>query len=337
MAIVGAGWAGRRQAEAVAELGTRIEIACLVDTDPGQLRTTAADLGVDRIEERFDRVLADSTVDAVSICTPHRSHATLAIAAAKAGKHVLVEKPMAWTVAEATAMLEAADAAGVRLMVAENQVYEPATRRLAEIVASGEGIGHLAFAAVVDGYRARDPHYDGRRDWLTRPEAGGTGTWMLQGIHTMARTRYIFGDIESIYVREHRTPSFLRPDIEATMSALLVLEAGPSVWLVQTPEVDLPSRTTVELFGDEGMVRADLSGYEVGAGRNTAPHRIEFGLDAVSSYALELQAFADDIWGHRPAPTSGRSERRTLAVIEAGSESTRTGQPVTIGDRYPDI
>lgn len=337
MAIVGAGWAGRRQAEAIAELGARIELACLVDSDPAHLRTTAAELGVDRVEDRFDRVLDDPSVDAVSICTPHRSHAALAIAAAQAGKHVLVEKPMAWTVAEAGEMLEAADAADVRLMVAENQVYEPATRRLAEIVAGGDGIGHLAFAAVIDGYRAPDPHYEGRRDWLTRPEAGGTGTWMLQGIHTIARTRAIFGDIASIYVREHRTPSFLRSDIEATVSGLIVLHTGQTVWLVQTPEVDLPSRTTVHLFGDEGIVIADVLGYELRSGRNSAPQRVEFAANGLSSYALELQAFADDIAGHRPAPTSGRSERRTLAIVEAGSESARTGQPVTIADRYPDL
>jgi predicted dehydrogenase len=337
LAIVGAGWAGRRQVEAAAELAGGVEIVCLVDTDAEHLRATAAELGIERAEEQYDRVLTDPEVDAVSICTPHASHAPMAIAAAQAGKHVLVEKPMACTVAEATTMVEACDAAGIRLVVAENQVYEPATRRLAEIVATGEGIGHLAFAAVIDGYRARDPSYAGRREWLTRPEAGGTGTWMLQGIHTIARTRHIFGEVASVYAREHRTPAFLRPDLEATMSTLLVLERGPSVWLVQTPEVDLPSRTSVQLFGDEGIVVADDKGYEIGAGRSSSARRVAFPTDPISSYAMELQAFAGEVAGRAPAPTTGRTERRSLAIAEAGAESARTGRPVAIVERYPDL
>ena len=337
LAIVGAGWAGRRQAEAIIELASSLELVCLVDEDADHLRATAKELAVDRTETDLGVVLRDPTIDAVSICTPHRLHAPMAIAAARAGKHVLVEKPMASTVEEATTMVEAAESAGVRLVVAENMVYEPSTRRLAEIVAGGEDIGHLAFAAVVDGYRARDPRYEGRRDWLTRPEAGGTGTWMLQGIHTIARIRHIFGEIASVYVHEHRTPTFLRSDLEATMSALLVLESGPSVWLVQTPEVELPTRTIIQLYGDEGIVVADSTGYEVRAGRRSPPERKDFPGDPLSSYALELQAFAHEVSGHGVAPTSGRSERRSLAVAEAGLSSARTAVPVVIAERYPRI
>jgi predicted dehydrogenase len=234
-------------------------------------------------------------------------------------------------------MVDAAESAGVRLVVAENQVYETSTRRLAEIVAGRLDIGHLAFAAVIDGYRARDPRYDGRRDWLTRPEAGGTGTWILQGIHTIARIRHIFGEVASIYVREHRTPTFLRPDLEATMSALLILESGPSVWFVQTPEVELPSRMIVHLYGDEGVVVADATGYEARIGPRSPEDRVQFPEEPLSSYALELRAFVDEVEGHGVAPTSARSERRSLAVVEAGLESARTGMPVSLGHRYPGL
>lgn len=337
LAIVGAGWAGHRQGQAIRELEGVIELVSLVDRDATHLATVADALGVERTATDFEGVLGDPEIDAVSICTPHRLHAPMAIAAARAGKHVLVEKPMATTVDEAGAMIDAAESAGVRLVVAENQVYEPSTRRLAEIVAAHRDIGHLAFAAVIDGYRARDPKYEGRRDWLTRPEAGGTGTWILQGIHTIARIRFIFGEVASIFVREHRTPTFLRPDLEATMSALLILESGPGVWFVQTPEVELSSRMIVQLYGDEGVVLADATGYETRFGPRSPVRRLEFPGERLSSYALELRAFLDEIAGHGVAPTSGRSERRSLAVVEAGLESARTGMPVPLGDRYPGL
>jgi UDP-N-acetylglucosamine 3-dehydrogenase len=337
LAVVGAGWAGRRQGQAIAELGGAIELVCLVDNDAEHLRSVAAEQGIERTTTDVESVLGDPEIDAVSICTPHRLHAPMSIAAARAGKHVLVEKPMASTVAEATAMIEAADSQEVRLVVAENQVYEPSTRRLAELVSAGEGIGNLAFAAVVDGYRAPDPRYDGRRDWLTRPEAGGTGTWMLQGIHTVARTRHIFGEIASVYVREHRTPTFLRPDLEATMSGLLVLQSGVSVWLVQTPEVALQARMIVQLYGDEGVVLADANGYEMRSSGQSQPARVEYPVDSLSSFALELRAFANEVATDAVAPTSGRSERRSLAVVEAGLESARTGLPVSVAERYPGL
>jgi len=337
LAVVGAGWAGHRQAQAAAELDSAIEVTCLVDNDADQARIVAAELGIGRTTTDLNAVLADPDIDAVSICTPHRLHGPMTIAAARAGKHVLVEKPMACTVAEASAMIDAADEARVRLVVAENQVYEPSTRGLAELVRSGGGIGRLAFAAVVDGYRAPDPSYEGRRAWLTQPDAGGTGTWMLQGIHTVARMRYVLGEVASVYVREHRTPSFRRPDLEATMSGLLVLDNGLTVWLVQTPEVALPARQAVQLYGDEGVVFSDANGYEQRAGAGAASQRFEYPAQELSSYALELQAFADEIATGRPAPTAARSERRSLAVIEAGVESARRGAPVSLAERYPGI
>jgi predicted dehydrogenase len=284
-------------------------------------------------------VLGDPDIDAVSICTPHRLHASMAIAAARAGKHVLVEKPMATNVSDATAMLDAAETAGVHLFVAENQVYEPMPQLLAKFVRTGEHIGEVTFAALVAGYRAPDPRYPGRREWLTRPELGGTGTWMLQGIHTVAQLRYVLGEVATVYIRDHRTLSFSRPDLEATMSGVVELESGVVVWLVQTTETALPSRLRgFQIHGDRGSVIAHYEGYEIhrpdlDGGRASCAYPAQ----PLSSYALELRAFADQVRGRGVGPTTGDSERRTLAVIEAGLESARTGAPIALRSRYPEL
>ncbi|MFH1084501.1 MAG: Gfo/Idh/MocA family oxidoreductase, partial [Chloroflexota bacterium] len=101
LAIVGVGWAGHRQALAVGELGRKVSLAALMDSDPAHLAVMARELGVARTFSDYRAALADPDIDAVSICTPHPLHAPMAIAAAQAGKHVLVEKPMATTVDEA--------------------------------------------------------------------------------------------------------------------------------------------------------------------------------------------------------------------------------------------
>ncbi len=339
MAIVGVGWAGTRQATAARELDGVVEVVMLGDSDPGHLRRIGDELGIARTTTELEDILGDPEIDAVSICTPHALHALQAIAAARAGKHVLVEKPMALTVEDATQMLEAADAAGVQLYVAENQVYESWATRLREIVRSGEYLGELVFATVLSGYRAPDPRYPGRREWLTLPEMGGTGTWMLQGIHAVAQLRYVLGEVETVFIGEHRTSSFGRSDLEATMAGTLVLDSGVAVSFVQTTEVHLGQRLAgYRLYGDEGTVVGHREAYEIyrqDLRDDGRPVVFSYPPQELSSYALELAAFADQVAGRAAGPTSGESERRSLAVLVAGLESARSGKPVALHERFP--
>lgn len=339
MAVVGAGWAGRRQAEAAHELGGEIDIVALMDSDRDHVVKTATELGIERTSTDFDAILADTEIGAVSICTPHLLHESMTLAALSAGKHVLVEKPMASSVAEATRMVEAAKAAGRVLYVAENEVHTQRMVELRRIVSTREHIGELAFAACIAGYRQPSPAYPGRRAWLTDPAAGGTGTWMLQGIHTVAQLRFVLGEVASVYVLDHRTSSFERPDLEATMSGIVELESGVVVWLVQTTETHLtPLLTGFRLYGDEGAVIGDDEAYHVYRGdlrEGRHPTTLRYPAQDLSSYALELRAFADAVAGHGAGPTTGASECRSLAIIEAGLESARSRQPVDLKLRYP--
>ncbi len=120
IAIVGVGWAGARHVEAVREPGRPIEVAALVDSDARHLEETAVRFGIGQTYASLEPTLMDEGIDAIDIATPHSLHLEMAVAAAKAGKHVLVEKPMALNVPDATAMISAADANGVKLFVAEN-------------------------------------------------------------------------------------------------------------------------------------------------------------------------------------------------------------------------
>jgi predicted dehydrogenase len=238
-------------------------------------------------------------------------------------------------------MVDTATAAGVTLYVAEQHPYEARFGELRRIVRSGDHIGELAFAACVAGYRAPSPSYEGRRAWLTDPSAGGTGTWMLQGVHTVAALRYVLGEVVSVYLLDHRTGSFERPDLEATMSGVVELESGVVVWLVQTTETALkPKLTGFRLYGDAGVVigRDEVLDVYVGDPRHgEQPTVLAYPEQALSAHALDLQAFGDTVAGRAVGPTTGRSERRTLAVIEAGCESARTRLPVDLRERYPEI
>jgi predicted dehydrogenase len=337
------GWAGSRQVEAARELGRGVEIVAIVDPDQEFLAERSMTLGVSRTYTTLEEALLDPSVEAVSICTPHGLHADQAIVACDAGRHVLVEKPMAMTVSDAHRMVQAAEQANVVMYVAESECYMPFALTMRAIVESREPIGEVTFGGLLSGYREIDPRYPGRREWLTLPELGGTGTWYLQGIHAIAALRFVLGEVASVNVREHRTGTFTRPDLEATMSAFLEMESGISAWFTQTTETNIPTRLRgFQLYGERGVVVGGRhGGYDLYLTEDDQDaalvHQPYPGEDGLSEYALELDAFADTVRGRAVGPTTGRAELWSMAVLEAGLESARARRPIILRDHFPEL
>ena len=209
-------------------------------------------------------------------------------------------------------------------------------RFLRQVIQSKEPIGQLTSASVQAGFRAPDFGYPGRRAWLTKPDEGGTGTWMLHGIHTVAQMRYIFGEFAIIYMQEHKTDSFVRTDLEGTMSGLLTLQCGPTVALLQTSESKLYGDLSgYTLHGEKGSIRATAAGYTLfNAETGNEGDQQPYPASPLSEYALEMAAFADTVTGVTVGPTTGISERRSLALVQAGYESATSGQPVHLSERF---
>ena len=340
MAVVGIGWVGSRHVLGARELGRKVEVTCLVDRDPDHLKARAEEFGIERTCTDLDDALDDPEVDAVSLCTPHADHAPQAVAAAGAGKHVLVEKPMALTVEEATRMIEAAESAGVRLYVAESICYSPMARFLRQEAATGRRIGEVVSASVSAGFRARPAYaYAGRREWLSDPRRGGTGTWMLHGIHTMAMLRYVLGEVASVYMREHHARGFRRDDVEGTMTGLLHMEAGFQTTVLQSCEVRFPDPPGGWLIcGDRGILQATRESCAAWCEADGDRRQdLDYPRDSLSPFAREIEAFADYVLGGTEGPTSGRSERRSLAIVQAGYESARGGAVIDLRERFGEL
>ena len=125
------------------------------------------------------------------------------------------------------------------------------------------------------------------------------------------------------------------------MSGIVGLDSGVVVWLVQTTETHLkPKLTGFRLYGDAGVVIAndeEMEVYEGDPRDGDQPDVQAYPEAALSPYALELAAFADSVADRSVGPTTGESERRTLAVIEAGFESAKTRKPVDLRERYSEI
>src|SRR3954451_21679718 len=191
IAIIGCGWAGRHHARAFAAQGATVcwavdhaleRAEAVAHAYPGALTTND-----------YNVALADARVDAVAICLPHDLHAPTAIAAAQAGKHVLVEKPLAATLEEADQMIAAAAAAQRYLMVAENVRFDPLYHRVAEMLRAGL-IGSPALAKVTrQAYLVQS--FLTERPWFLDVKAAAGGIMMSGGIHDVEMLHMVVGEI----------------------------------------------------------------------------------------------------------------------------------------------
>ena len=204
-----------RQAPRFFDLPADVELRTLCGRDQAEVRRAAQKLGWNRVETQWQRVANDSEIDIVDICTPNDSHCEIALAAAKAGKAILCEKPLARTVAEAERMASAVKRSGVTNMVCHNYRRIPAIALAKEIIERGE-IGDRIFHC-----RARYA-----QDWIVDPkfplvwrlQAGSAGSGALGDIfsHIVDLSRYLVGELAEIcatmetFVRQRREPGTRR-------------------------------------------------------------------------------------------------------------------------------
>ena len=335
--VVGAGWAGERHVRAIRALeseGAGARVAALVDVDPGHLAEKARAWGLERTHPGLPSALdAHPDAGAVVLATPHHLHRNGTELAARAGRHVLVEKPMALTLADADAMIEACEEAGTTLMVAESVRYQRANIAAREAVRSGK-IGQVLSGQVNFIGRGRQTYgYPGRRAWLADPRVCGGGIWMLNGVHVMSAARMLLGEVARIDAREVRSDAF-ESDLEATVVALLTFDSGAVITMTVSAELRGYGRFgDLVLFGSEGTLEVERrTGGEVRIHTEGEPEVVECAEDersgAPGHFVRQMEEFLASIAQGREPFTSGPCERATLAAILAGYESMRTGRPV---------
>jgi predicted dehydrogenase len=193
IALLGTGWIMDFHARAALE-HPGAELVAAANWREPSLRRLAERYGIARTTTDWRALAANPAVDAVVIGTPNALHAAQAIAFLEAGKHVLVEKPMAPTVAEADAMVAAARGAGAFLMVAHCWRFHPDVRALRARVEAGE----LGEIVKTRGYGAHAGW--GPAGWFTDPELAGGGALVDMGVHAIDTTRYLLGDPEPVRV-----------------------------------------------------------------------------------------------------------------------------------------
>jgi UDP-N-acetylglucosamine 3-dehydrogenase len=325
--IIGCGWAGAQHARALAELGRRLTLHAVADVNDEHARALAGPYGATHVFTDYHALLEVAELAAVSICLPHDLHAPVALDALAAGKHVLIEKPLATALDDADAIIAAADRTGLVAMVAENVRFDAAYRRAAEIIRSGM-LGDLFLIRVAREHNMRD--YLRARPWfLTDPTGGIT---FSGGVHDFELVRMLGGEIDHVYglTAPRAVPGMQGDDTSVVVAQL---RSGPVATLVESFSLRTPSpgvHGTVHgssgslwFHGDRLRVyRAETDGQSEAVS--------EITVTPEDTFVAEIGHFIDCIDERREPITSAREQRNPLVAVLAAYASFERGTRVEL-------
>jgi predicted dehydrogenase len=199
----------------------RSRVVAVARTDLACAEAYAHGNGIARAYGSVEELCADPEVNAVFVCTPHHLHAEHALAAIRAGKHVLCEKPLTITTEDGAAVVEAARAAGVVLAVAYYRRFYPVLEKLREVVESGQ-LGTLTSAQMVCRSHSIPPRWSaatsGRPSWRTSLELAGGGALTDVGSHRLDLLVWLLGDARSVSATVERFETWLDGEDQANVT-----------------------------------------------------------------------------------------------------------------------
>jgi predicted dehydrogenase len=315
-ASVGLGWWSDELAKAVAGKSDRLKIVACTSRSPEKRTAFAATFGARPIAS-YDEVLADGEVDAVLLTTPHSLHAEHVTAAARADKHVFVEKPFTLTAASGRKAAAACGRAGVVLAVGHNRRFLPAARALKRMVESGEFGTLLHVEANFSAPGALSYTPDRWRASRVESPAGGLAAL---GIHMIDTMSWLFGRVRRVACQAARRA--VSVDMDDTTSALLEFESGMTGYLGS--HFACPNASWLRVYGTKANAEARDNFAELVVTRaGAAPGPVS--LTAIDSLRAELDAFAAACAGEAPFPVAADEAVHDVAIMEGMAASALRG------------
>jgi predicted dehydrogenase len=294
----------------------RGEVAAIASRDENRSRAVAAELGIPKSYGSYEALLEDPDIDAVYIPLPNHLHAEWTMAAAAAGKHVLCEKPLALSAAQAQEMVDACAEAGVKLGEAFMYRLHPQWVEVREIVASGR-LGKLTAVHSFFSYNNTDP------DNIRNIADYGGGAVMDIGCYCINLSRMLFGgepdEIQSVV---HRHPQF---GTDTLTSGMLRFGDAQATFTCSTMIEDYQR---VHVFGTEGRLEIEIPFNAPedrrlrvfvthGGDPPVAPATETIETEAANQYTLQADAFATAVLENKDVPLSNADSIANMRVIEA--------------------
>lgn len=321
--VIGAGRAGVGHAQAISQI-PHLRLAGVSDVNAEQLERVKSRFGCDTCTD-YNQLFARDDVDLIVIALPNHLHCPITLAAAQAGKHVFIEKPMALELDECDAMNEAARKYNIQLMVGHSEHYYPPNIKAKEILSSGT-LGAIVFATdqwyKPFGLAQRAP-------WFLDRKQGG-GMWQMNGAHMVDRVMWLMNDRVGSVKAWIGNP-IIKQQADDSSIAFLQFENGKAATLAHSGYENGVEENMTVFTCTEGMLKVNSRPPDTGVwvSKNNVYEPVSYSAP-LNGFAAELSDFGEAILNGREAPINGEYARHVVAVLLACEESARTGREVLI-------
>jgi predicted dehydrogenase len=338
--VIGAGGISRAAHLPNLKRNPRVDLVAVADIDPTKAQQAAEDFDIDRHYGSYQDLLDDPRVEAVTVTTWPTAHAEPVIAAARAGKHILCEKPIAPTLPEANAMVAAAEKAGVKFAMGYQHRFGtalPLIRRLLD-----EGVVGRPMGMTQVGLGPSRHHVP----WFLQKKFSGGGVLMDWGIYTAHTILWLMGPVESVYA----TSAIFRPDVkvgdelltdidvEDTIMATMRFRSGAmgswyAAWAVAA------GHNSMSIDGSEGSILTNRAtpGIDVYSNTFGEPahvrgwrHITTVEPPLIEIHYRKLAHLVDAVLDDKPLQLTGADGRDALELVDAVYRSAETGQSVDL-------
>ncbi|MDB5081622.1 MAG: hypothetical protein JWP00_3546 [Chloroflexi bacterium] len=334
--LIGLGMIAPKHAQAIkATPGARL--VAVLGTDPDRAAAFAAQYGGQPYTD-LAAFLAHPGLDVVNICTPSGDHAHSGSAAARAGKHVMVEKPLEVSLEAADRLIETCHKAGVKLAVISQRRFEPDIQRLRQALNAGYFGPLLSADVFIKWYRSQE-YYDSA-PWRGTYELDGGGALMNQGVHYVDVLQWLAGQVKS--VRAITRTAAHNIEVEDLALAILTFENG-AVGLLEASTIHFPGLLErLELTGCNGTAVLEAGKFRVWQFKTPPETEIAPYMDDVPGesgakqpgdityrgHAYQVADMVAAIREDRDPAITGEEGRKPLEIILAVYQSAREGREI---------
>ena len=322
MCVVGCGNFARNFAQAMGALKDEVELY-FASRDLSRAEAYARTFSGHGAFGSYEEAASDDRVDAMYVCTPHHLHREHAVMAARAGKHILVEKPIARTLEEGREIVSQALQSGITLMVAENYRFMPGVRSAKQLVESG-AIGTLRLVQLQEEAFLRPDQWRNNRD------LNGGGVLIDGGIHKADILIYLAGMPEHIFAAS--LPQGLA-DADAEDGLVMMTKTPDGVVGVinhSWTSAKVPGPPWVAVSGTGGRIFFEQGGTWLKVDDGSVERTLRYEDDREGLVAM-MREFRDSIAERREPLTSGAAGLDALAVVLKAYESMSRGESLSIG------
>ena len=336
--IIGAGGIAGAHAEGYRALGDRVRVVAVADIDAEKAHRAAAEWGAERAVERYEDLLALPGVEAVSVCTHNLAHCSPTVAALDAGKHVLVEKPMATTAEEALRMVRASQRSGAILMVELKWRFMPQILAARQAVERGD-LGRIYYAEAIGWQHRGIPG----RNFIVKEVAGG-GAVMDNGVYTLDAMLYLLGHPRPLTVSGSTADRIgsqgggswapKQFTVEDFGSAYVRLEGGVTLFFGHSWAINFDEQWQLRVAGDRGGLEVQPLGPELRLRRGGYGDLEEVAVGELPAGSTEIgyavERFVEAVEEGLASPVPGETALYTNVIFDGLYESARTGREVRV-------